>query len=137
MSSKQIVPVTCVAKTSKDTKALWEAKGLKIEECIEKLQYEFLAGLEDTATGVEIKNKITECANFIAGLLESKLKVESRKELYVNAVSFWQDTAVKSMFGKTILADAKREMSQLPFAVKAVAGKTEDNDGEEVVSEEL
>lgn len=132
-----ITPITCVAKTSKDTKKLWESKGLKVEDCVAKLSYEYLSGLEGTATGAEIKNIISDAATKIAALYEARIKVESRKELMVNSMSFWQELATGLAFGKTILASAKREMSGLEFAEPKSASASVEDDSGEVVTEEL
>lgn len=139
---KSIVPVACLAKTSKDQKELWivaRNNGTMTqseEEVTKLLTYEFLAGLGETATGVEISNILHNAFTQVAGIVEQRFKVESRKATYLEAISILDAMVTdakggaSSIFGKGILAQATRNLSGLKFdkPVKAVASSEDDGD---------
>ena len=147
-NKKSIVPVECLAKTSKEQKTLWakaRAEGTMTQsegDVVKLLTYEFLDGLGETATGVEISNILHEAFTKVAGILESRIKVESRRNVYLEAVSILDSmvTDVKggasSIFGKGILAQATRNLSGLKFD-KPQKVVTSDDDGESVEAETL
>jgi len=126
----KIQVVVCTAKTSNDYKEFLKAQGLNMDDVAKKLTYNYLPQLEDTDTGKAIKAKIQECATFIAGQYE-KMKNEATRAIYIEGVSVWEEKATNLAFGKTILADAVRELSGLPkLPVVKVVGVSEDDESE-------
>lgn len=137
-----ITPITCLAKTGKDQKAAWAKARIEgtmtesEEDVIKLLSYEHLTGLEGTETGGQIANFFHEACQKSADLIASKVKVDSRREKYVEVFSVLDDalTNAKSghpacIFGKGLLAQATRNLSGLKFS-KADKVVTADDDGE-------
>ena len=110
----KIIPVDCVAKTSKEAKAFWLANGVTIEDLNSKLAYKFLAGLKDTDTGKEIVAAVQDFATKVSGILDAKLKEGRIKTIELEAVSILEGKVMDLTFGKTIRADAVRLLANLP-----------------------
>jgi hypothetical protein len=143
-----ITPVTCLAKTGKDQKSLWakaridgsmkETEG----DVIKLLSYEHLTGLGDTETGGQLANIFHKACQDASDLLASKIKVQSRKDCYVEAMSVLdgmltdKEGGVCSVFGKGLLAQATRNLSGLTFTKTEKTGEVSD-EGVEVETETL
>jgi hypothetical protein len=130
----KIQVVVCTAKTSNDYKEFLKVQGLNLDDVAKKLTYNYLPQLADTETGKRIKAKIQECATFIASQYEA-MKNESTKGVYIEGVSKWEEKATALAFGKTILADAVRELADLPKLPEVVGVKTTDEDDESATEE--
>jgi hypothetical protein len=137
-----ITPITCLAKTGKDQKKLWEVARASGEmkqsekDVIALLSYEHLTGLADTETGGALANIFHKACQDASDLLASKLKVESRRDCHVEAMSVLdsmltdKDGGVCSIFGKGLLAQATRNLSGLKFTKTEQVSANVDNDGE-------
>lgn len=133
MSEKKvIVPVVCVAKSSKDQKEFWKSQGLDLADCESKLTYKFLSGLEDTATGLKIKNEIQGMATRISEILDTALPAGRIKDNELEAISVLEKMVVKLAFGKTIRAEAIRIIANLP---KLPVSESAADDGEETATD--
>ncbi len=129
---KVIVPIVCVAKSSKDLKEFWKAQGLDLAVCEAKLTYKFLSGLEGTPTGLKIKAAIQNMATEISGILDAALPAGKLKDNELEAVSQLEQRTTALAFGKTIRADAIRVIADLP---KLPASVDAGSDEEEASSE--
>jgi len=137
-----ITPITCLAKTGKDQKALWAQARISGEmketekDVISLLSYEHLTGLGDTETGGQLANIFHKACQDASDLLATKIKVESRKACYTEAMSVLdsmltdKEGGVCSIFGKGLLAQATRNLSGLKFTKTDKVGETPDGEAE-------
>ena len=135
----KIQVINCVAKTGEKTKEFWVSKGLVVEDCQKKLVYPFLAGMDETATGTAMKNAFHQAVSTCVSILSEKITDKAILDVWLNALDKLDARITGKgglLFGKTIQADAIRELSGLEFpqAEKAI---TAGDDETEAVTVDL
>lgn len=137
----KVNPTIRQARTSKETKALWDSKGLKLEECKAKLAFYELVGISNTETGAKVANLFHVACSEAAKIYEGAIKNPGIRDNYVNSMSELDELITNKetglLFGLTILANYVRENSGLEFAAPASSSPVPAEAEGEEISEEL